>query len=163
VTVVSNTSPINYLVLTGQVDVLRHLYGCVWIPQAVFDELTHDDAPVAVRSWMERRPKWLVVSRVAHPSLEPGSLDAGEREAVDLALERSADLVLLDERKGRRVAAQAGLVARGTLGVLVDAAAVGLVSLEDAVTQLRKTTFRMSDELAEAVLGRGSTAGSPGE
>ena len=68
--VVSNTSPINYLVLIGQIDVLPALFGEITIPQAVRDEWTHPDAPAPLRAWivigLEKQES--AVSTPAHPA-----------------------------------------------------------------------------------------------
>jgi predicted nucleic acid-binding protein len=81
--VVADTSPINYLVLIGSVDILALIYQRVLVPQAVFEELSAADAPVEVRAWLARKPLWLEVS-----SQEPTSdksldyLGRGERDAI---------------------------------------------------------------------------------
>jgi predicted nucleic acid-binding protein len=100
--IVSDTTPLNYLVLIEAIDLLPQLYGRVLIPPAVRAELAHPRAPQAVRSWLAEPPAWLVV---VAPSVVPAevrsmSLDAGEMEAIALALENHADLLLIDERDG---------------------------------------------------------------
>lgn len=75
------------------------------------------------------------------------SLDRGEAEAVALALATKAELVLLDERKGRRAARELDLNIAGTIGVLDAAAACGLLSLSDALNALERTSFRISPRL----------------
>lgn len=83
------------------------------------------------------------------------SLDGGEAAAIGLALATKADLVLLDERKGRRVARERNLRIAGTLGVLESAAAQGLIRLPDALDDLAKTSFRISPKLLQQVRTRG--------
>jgi predicted nucleic acid-binding protein len=83
--VVADTTPINYLVLIGEIDVLAKLYGCVVIPRAVQEELTSLHAPAAVRVWMAQPPDWLDVRSpltVSDPTLD--KLDSGERDAIVL-------------------------------------------------------------------------------
>ena len=63
--VVADTSPLNYLVLVGAVDVLRAMYGRVVVPTAAADELSVAAAPLAVRQWLAARPEWLEVRSVA--------------------------------------------------------------------------------------------------
>jgi predicted nucleic acid-binding protein len=151
-TVVSNTSPLCYLALIGQATILTQLYGEVHITQTVLAELRHPDAPPTVRDWAVAPPAWLEV----HPDpkdAEDGlaGLDPGERTALRLAKQLRADVVLLDESAARAFAAQHGLKASGTLGVLFDAGQAGLLELPAALDLLRKTNFRASPELWRAL------------
>jgi predicted nucleic acid-binding protein len=57
--VVADTSPINYLILIGHVEVLPLLYGQIFIPHAVHDELLDGNAPTVVRAWAKNPPQWL--------------------------------------------------------------------------------------------------------
>lgn len=149
--VVSDTGPINYLVLIGEVDVLPRLYGRVLIPGAVHDELTRVETPVQVRQWLRKPPEWLE-RRAVEDTGGFARLDRGEREVITLCLSLGADLALLDEKKGRAVAQEQGLKVVGTLGVLAQAAAQNLLALPDAIERLRRTSFQISEALLEAVL-----------
>ena len=83
--VLSDTSPLNYLVLIGHVDVLPTLFGDVIVPAAVRDELQRAGAPDVVREWLAGPPSWLKVRAASHP--DPTiQLGAGEVEAISLAL-----------------------------------------------------------------------------
>lgn len=98
-TVVSNTSPINYLVLIGAADVLHQLFDLIWIPDRVRRELSDSNAPASVRSWITNPPDWLRVEDVAAngvPSLT--ALHQGERDAILLAQILRADLKILSSR-----------------------------------------------------------------
>ena len=64
VVVVSDTSPLNYLILIGEVDILAVLYERVLIPETVFRELQHPRTPSSVREWIEQAPAWLEVHPV---------------------------------------------------------------------------------------------------
>ena len=81
-------------------------------------------------------------------------LQAGEQAAILLAEAIPADMILLDEKSARRVAGDRGLRIAGTLGVLGEAAARGLVDLPAAIDHLRKTSFRYSPALLKATLDR---------
>jgi predicted nucleic acid-binding protein len=123
--VVADTSPINYLVLIQEIDILPKMYGSVVVPQTVRDELVRLSAPQLVRSWVDHLPVWLEVrSPLALPDLSLAKLDAGERDAITLATELQADQLIVDDREGRREAERRGIPAIGTLGVLREAARV---------------------------------------
>ena len=81
-------------------------------------------------------------------------IDAGELEAICLAQEIHADAVLMDDRAGRNAAVQCGLAVVGTIGLLEQAAARGLVELPDALAKLRQTNARLDAELIRAALAR---------
>lgn len=145
--VVSDTSPLNYLVLVGHVDVLPALFGGVVIPPAVIAELGHAGSPGPVRAWSATPPSWLsVISPSTVPDARPG-VHLGEAQAIALALELKADALLIDDARGRAAAEAVGLVARGTLGVLVLASESGLVDLGAALDRLEGTNFRASPAL----------------
>src|SRR5208283_1052790 len=102
--VIADTSPLNYLVLIGEVEMLRRLYGRVVIPEAVLRELQHPETPTDVSEWISRPPAWLEIEQTTilpDPALR--LLGVGEREAITLAQSHGPDvLLLIDEGKGRR-------------------------------------------------------------
>ncbi len=124
--VVADTSPINYLVLIAQIDLLAGLYTRILIPPAVLAELKHPLAPKPVRDWADNAPKWLGVLSPKSSLILP-KLDLGESEAIALATEVHADVVLIDEQAGRQEALRRGLKVAGTLSVLDEADQAGLV------------------------------------
>ncbi len=99
--VVADSSPINYLILIGQIDLRQQLYLRVLIPPAVLGELTHHRAPGPVRAWASSAPKWLEVLSPKNQVLLP-QLDSGESEAIALAIEVDAEVLLIDDQAGRR-------------------------------------------------------------
>ena len=115
--VVADTSPINYLVLISQIDLLQLLYKRVLIPPAVMAELTHPRAPEPVRAWARAAPRWLEVLSPTISMLFP-QLDPGETEAIALAIEIGADVLIIDEQAGRREATGRGVKVAGTLAIL---------------------------------------------
>jgi predicted nucleic acid-binding protein len=152
---VADTSPICYLVLIGEIDVLPKLFSQVVVPRAVIAELLHADAPEAVRSWACNLPAW--ISAQENPASVPvgiEKLQAGEQAAILLAESITADIILLDEKSARRVASHRGLRVVGTLGVLGEAATRKLIDLATAIDHLRKTNFRYSPALLKATLDR---------
>lgn len=126
--VVADTSPLFYLLSIGHIELLPQLFGTVVIPDAVNHELCHPAAPRLVREWAAVLPAWIEVAPV-EPSNDAAlrPLGAGERAAITLALSMHADLILIDERKGKQVAVKKGFEVTGTLGVLRLAARRGLV------------------------------------
>jgi predicted nucleic acid-binding protein len=152
---VADTSPLNYLVLIGAIDVLPRLFEAVIVPGAVKAELLHVRAPAAVRRWAAAPPLWL---RVAHALPPAGAgldhLDAGERAVIALALSLQPDFVLIDERAGVAAARAQGLEVLGTLGLLDRAARAGLIDLGGAVAALKATNFHARQSLFDALLAR---------
>lgn len=128
--IVSDTSPINNLAAINHLHLLQQLYGTVLIPEAVYRELTDPNFPVAgaieVQTfiWIQTRP---VQDHILVEALS-NELDIGEAEAIALALEMKADQVLIDERRGRMVAARLNLGYTGILGILVEAKSQRLIS-----------------------------------
>ena len=97
--VITDTTPLNYLVLIDCVGILPQLYGRVLIPPAVWQEFQRPETPEAVRAWLAERPAWLEIRRVEEthdPALR--HLGAGEREAIALAEELRADRLILDDQ-----------------------------------------------------------------
>jgi len=157
--VIADTGPLNYLVLIGSVDVLKPLFGCVIVPEAVVRELRVAGAPAAVRRWIAQAPAWLEVR--PDPPSDPtlGFLDPGESAALTLAQLMNADQLLIDDWAGRAEAARRRLRVTGTLGVLADAHRAGLLDFEEAIARLRSTNFRLDPELEEQVRQRVSRTG----
>src|SRR5437016_1874229 len=126
--VVSDTSPLNYLVLIGHVDVLPVLFDRIFAPPAVIVEVLHPGSPPPVHAWATTPPPWLEI--VSPSIIDPAQrLGAGEMEAICVARELNADLLLIDERKATAVAQRLGLRVVGTLNVLAAAAERQLLDL----------------------------------
>jgi len=152
VIVVADTSPINYLVRLKRVGVLPALYGQVVIPHGVLEELRDDRAPSIVRLWSAQLPEWInVVSASRIDATLSEYLGAGEREAISLAVEISANAVLMDDRPGRLAAEARGLAVSGTLSVLMRASKRGLLDFEAALVELKSLGFRVSGVVEDTV------------
>jgi predicted nucleic acid-binding protein len=153
---VADTSPVSYLVLIGEIDLLPALFAEVIVPPGVVAELSDPRGPVAVRNWWRQLPPWI---RIDDPGPEPlpeevRRLHRGEREAILLAQRIGADVVLIDEKAGRRAAKKLGLPVMGLIGVLATASAQGRVDVVQAVERLRRTNFRVAPELLRDLLDR---------
>jgi predicted nucleic acid-binding protein len=153
--VISDTGPINYLVLIGHIDLLPILFERVIMPVAVLDELADPDAPPSVRAWIANPPNWIEVreSPAFFDDALLATLDDGERAAIALAaLHPELLLLLMDDRAGVLVARKKGLAVTGTLGVLDMASQRGLLDLAEAFKRLRNTTFRCPEEIMNGLL-----------
>ena len=155
---VADTSPISYLVLIGEIELLPALFAEVVIPPGVAAELSHPRAPALLKHWWQEPPAWI---RVSDPGGEPAPeaierLHRGEREAILLARRIGADMVLLDDKAARQAAKPLGLPVMGLLGVLAAASAQRRVDVAQAVERLRRTNFRVSPELLRDLLERAS-------
>jgi predicted nucleic acid-binding protein len=151
--VVSDTSPLNYLLLCGAIDILPSIFKVVFVPPAVLGELRNIDAPQVVRDWAEILPAWVKIQRptLSDPSLK---LHFGEYEAICLAMEIHPDFILIDDRAARIAAKDRKLNIIGTLGVLEKAAENNLVDLPMILDRLAKTTFKIEPALVAALLER---------
>ena len=154
--VVSNASPIISLASIGQLDILEQLYGEVVIPTSVYREIAVVGEGQPGANEVATLP-WIVREQVSDPDFTASlrqKLDEGEAEAIALAIQEGADLILLDERRGRQVAATFNLRILGTLGILIQAKRQGLVGrvkpLLDDLTA--KFGFWVSPDLYAVVL-----------
>lgn len=146
--VVSDTSPLHYLILCGVDPILPQLFELVVIPPTVFAELQHPNTPPPVQAWMRMLPAWVAVKTPT--SLDPSlDVDAGELEAICLAREIGAAAVLMDDRAGRHAAAQCGLAVIGTLGAMR-----GWIDLPQTLERLQQTNARVDRRLVDALIQR---------
>lgn len=154
--VVADSSPLHYLILIGETDLLRQLYSEVAIPGAVAAELSRPASPPEVSGWLSRPPAWIRVATVSAEDLASvsGSLDLGERAAIALAERIGADLLLIDETAGRAEARRRRIRVTGILGVLRAAAEKGLVHVPDLLRRLRATNFYVDEDLLRSVFER---------
>lgn len=152
--VVSDTSPLCYLILIEESRLLPELFTEIVIPPAVREELAHPEAPVRIRDWIASPPAWLSTGNAPTDSgdWELQRLDPGEREAVLLAEQTKADLLLVDDWKARELARDRGLPIIGLIGVLDMAIEKSLVDPASVVERLRATSFRVSDRLLATLL-----------
>ena len=159
--VVSDTTPLISLLKTGRLDTLEKLFGEVRIPDAVFEELTsnprYSDEAAAIRSY----PYIDIISvsdtdAVEQVSREDG-LDLGESEAIVLTQEISADLLLMDEARGRDVARSMGLRITGTVGILLLSYERGILDkdeIKDCVERLRDANRFIGERYLQLLLER---------
>ena len=159
--VVADASPLIYLSRAGVLERLKVLFGEVVVPHTVWAEVV-DQRPSAPGLGALTSARWLRVIDNEVPTTDLG-LDPGDTAAILLAEGLNAELLLIDERMGRRVAEARGLTVRGTLGVLVQARRTGaLPTLRPVLEQLAGDGFRISPALLrEALAAVGELNNSP--
>jgi predicted nucleic acid-binding protein len=152
--VVSDTSPIHYLLLINQVELLPKFYGRVIIPGVVRDEMLAAGAPTILQQWIQQDLDWLDVcvdELLTNPDLM--RLDPGERAAIQLALQIQADLLIVDDKPARQAATALDIQITGLLGILNEAAMLGELDLSMTLNRLlNETNFRASASLIQALL-----------
>jgi predicted nucleic acid-binding protein len=153
--VISNATPLHYLIEIEKAHILKELFGAIIIPRAVSDELQHQNTPRQVKEWIQAAPEWLEI-RPADISLftPKKQIGRGEHETIALALELKADAVLIDDKGARQEALRANLFIIPTLTVLERAAKQQLIDLPEAIDRLSKTRFHAKPELYEQALER---------
>jgi len=154
--VVSNSSPVIHLAKINKLNLLEKLYTKVIVPEKVYLECTetkqyHQEIHlISSSAWMTT----LHIKNIRLFNLLYTEIDAGEAEALVLALEKDADLVLLDDMEARIKARSLGLKVTGTLGILLKAKNQHLItsSLYEEINKLEQTGFWISSDLKDKVL-----------
>ncbi len=154
--VVSNSSPLINLARIDQLSLLPHLYGELIIPEAVWHEVVVEGQGYPGAEEI-RQAQWITRQTVVNQALVQAlrqELDAGEAEAIVLALERKASLLLIDERIGRETAQHLGVTCMGLIGSLVEAKQLNFISgVKPYLDALRDVAgFRVSAALYARVL-----------
>ncbi len=146
--VISDASPLHYLILIDQIDLLPDLLGSIVIPETVYHELTTEKTPLKVIQYFDTNPTWLEIKPdTGIIDEELSTIDPGEREAILLAEALAADGILIDDLAGRRVAIHRGLSVLGTLGLLEIASEEGRVDFLDVLSQIKTAGFFISHAL----------------
>ena len=142
--IIADTSCLILLEKLKMLNVLRQLFGQLFITRNVANEYGKDI------------PEWI---KIADPKdktsvlILESQVDRGEASSIALALEINQCLLIIDDRKGRRVANQFGINVTGTLGILVDAKNEGIISeIKPVLEKIRQTNFRLSKQLEMYVL-----------
>jgi uncharacterized protein len=155
VKVISNAVPLITLSKVGNLHLLKELYGTIIIPEMVQYEIVVQGQG-AVSAEEVGKAAWINVQAVTNKlavELLRERLDAGESEAIVLAMESKADLLLMDEARGRRISEGHGIKLIGTLGLFVMAKKNGLITtIRPLLDQLMNVGFYMSSDLYQAML-----------
>jgi predicted nucleic acid-binding protein len=138
VTVIADTSPLQYAGEIGVANTLFMLYGRIVVPAAVASETRHPNAPMLLRRWIEDNQSNVQVQSVRLPD-DPqlALIDLGEREAIVLAQRTPGSLLIIDDGDGREEARRRGLRITGLLGVIRDAALRGFLNFDEALQKLK--------------------------
>jgi predicted nucleic acid-binding protein len=140
------------LTCIGEHELLHQLFERIFIPKAVYQELTHQNTPDIVRQLMLSPPGWIEIHEVEEPTnTSLDHLDVGEKEAILLAEKMGADILLIDEKKGRLTATERGLTILGVLGLLELAYRQEKVDLQCAIDKLLQTNLKISPSLIQYI------------
>ena len=153
--VICNTCPLIALSMIDRIDILRHLFEFVAIPEAVHKEIL-EGGPINAGLLNYRKAEWIKVVALSKPVdlLLMTSLDSGEAAVIGLARELNANPVLIDERKARKIARTIyGLHVIGSARVLVEAKKRGLLNnVGVALQAMRDGGYWISDSIVDAAL-----------
>jgi len=145
--IITDTTCLILLTKLGVLDVLHSLFINVTV------------TPEIQREFGEVLPSWVIVEPVANLqqfSMLRLMVDEGEASAIALGLESPNSLLIMDERKGRRLAQDLGLQTIGTLGILLEGKKEGYISvLRPLIDQIAQTNFRVSVDLLNDILLKG--------
>ena len=157
--VVSDSTPLITLMKATQLRILHELFGEIIIPEAVRDELTVNEKYIEEAKLINSSEFIRVISVEDRKSVSllqrAAGLDLGESEAIIYAENNNADLLLVDEASGRRVAKSMGIEIMGSIGVLVSAFRKGFLSEEeanDAFQRIRNAKRHISEKLIKDAL-----------
>ncbi|GAB6102788.1 DUF3368 domain-containing protein [Thermococcus atlanticus] len=153
--VVSNSTPLIHLAKIGRLNLLREFFGEVFIPEAVYRECVVEGKDLEDAKLIENAG-WIMVERIRDGRLKKSlmiELDEGESEAIVLAIEKGAEMLLMDDYDGREIARALGLKTTGTIGILLRAKIEGLIeSIKDELDKLKETGFWLSEGLYRRIL-----------
>jgi len=142
--IISNTSCLIVLDNIGMLDVLKELYGKVFITEEVSKEFDK-----TVPDWIEVRK----VSDNKYLKLMKNFVDLGEASTITLAVETDDIVIILDDFKARKLAQKLNLKITGTIGVLIKARKRNIItSTQEVLNKLRNEGFRRSDEIEKEFL-----------
>jgi predicted nucleic acid-binding protein len=151
---VADAGPIISFGRAGRLELLRQVVATVWIPEAVYQELVTRGAgrpgaeEVSRGAWIQRKP----IMQQATVRTFPRTLGAGEREAIMLAHELGAVLIV-DDPDARDTAARLGMSFLGSLGILREAKLQGIIPVvRPELDALREHQFRLSETLYQTFL-----------
>jgi len=154
--VVSDTTAINYLSQIGAIGLLKSLFKIIYIPEAVYHELTRQGDHIGGSKEVKNLP-WIKVKKIysydEYAKKFKKDLDPGESQAIGLAMHLNADLLIMDELAGRWEAKNQGIRIAGMLGIFKMAKERNIIpAVAPYLNKLRLTSFKLSPVLYDTVL-----------
>ncbi len=151
--VISNTTPIISLLKIDKLNLLKELYGSISIPKAVYKELEKGKEKPFYKDI--QKIEWIKIVEIKNNQIQSFlfDLDEGEAEAIILAKEMNADLLILDEKLGRQYAQKLNIELTGTIGILLKAKEKGFInSVENLLNSLVEKGIWLNPKLIEKAL-----------
>lgn len=151
---ISNTGPILALSISGHLELIKHLYGGIWVPDAVDCELRQGGRKgIGLSDYL--KANWIEVKHQG--KIDPlllSQLDEGEAAVITLALKSNSKLVLIDERKARKIARLVyGLNVIGTVRILIDSKKSGMIrNVEEILKIMQENGYWLHDDIIEYAL-----------
>jgi predicted nucleic acid-binding protein len=139
--VVVNTNPLIALSHIGRLDILKQMYGEIFIPEAVYKELSVKKESIC-KIAVDKAQDWIIIKKISNQmakTLYKTQLHEGEVEVMILTMEMSADVVIIDDANAKKYAKYLELPVTGTLGVLIKAKQRGYVD------ELKPILYRMME------------------
>ena len=155
--VVADAGPLIGMARTGHLSLLQQLYNSILIPPRVFEELKISSGKPGAKVVSEAlNAGWIEIAdlkRASDSAILRLLIDAGEAESIQLALEQNAGLLIIDDRKGRKIAKSHGIQIIGTGGILISAKKAGLLGkVAPILNELAGVGYRLSPELCERII-----------
>ncbi len=151
--IVADASPLISLAIINRLDLLSKLYDDFILPEEVYEEVIKENKPYSKYLQKSLKKHIRPVKDKLATEILKSYVDTGESAAIILALENKIDRILIDDHRGRRAAKQSGLIVVGTLGLLLRAKEIGLISsIKKDIDTLRKGSIRIGENLYLEVL-----------
>lgn len=152
--VVVNSTPLIVLCGIGRLSILQKMYQEIWIPEAVYREVTAKEDSACAQ--IKAAGTWIRVEKIrdhAEKKMYKAKLHDGEVEVMILAQEQRADLVILDDNAAKKTARYLGLTVTGTLGVLLKAKRQGVIEeIGPLLSEMRQNGFYVGAIVENMVL-----------
>ncbi len=151
--IISDSSPLISLAIIDKLDLLESLYEEIYVPFAVYKEVTEDEKPFSkeLNFFLENKVK--NVSNKMAVDVLTSDIGIGESEAIVLALEEKPELILIDDLKARKFAKMNGLAVIGTMGLLLEGKQKGLIKeIKPLILKLLDNGIRISEKIIEITL-----------
>ena len=152
--VIVNSTPLIILSNINHLDLLKKIYSDIYIPEAVFNEVTEKEDSACQQ--IKNNMGWIHVCKITNESqkrMYQAKLHAGEVEVMILAQEKpEADLVILDDNAAKKTAKFLGLKVTGSLGVILKAKKMDIIKdVTSLMNQLISNGFYITKKIYDLV------------